>query len=44
MAYGYIGSMKARPGCRDDVVSILLSGTDGLRAAGCQLYVVSRED
>jgi len=39
--YGYIGSMKARPGCRDDVVSILLSGTDGLRAAGCQLYVVS---
>jgi len=26
MAYGYIGSMKARPGHRDDVVVILLSG------------------
>lgn len=29
MAYGYIGSMKARSGCRDDVVSILLSGAGG---------------
>jgi quinol monooxygenase YgiN len=41
VAYGYIGSMKARPGHRDDVVSLLLSGVDGLREAGCQLYVVS---
>lgn len=44
MAYGYIGSMKARPGCRDDVVSILLSGVDGLRQAGCLLYVVGESD
>ncbi len=40
MPYGYIGSMKTKPGNRDDVVAILLSGADGLRAAGCQLYVV----
>jgi quinol monooxygenase YgiN len=40
MAYGYIGSMRTRPGHRDEVVRILLSGADGLRAAGCQLYAV----
>jgi quinol monooxygenase YgiN len=39
--YGYIGSMKSRPGYRDGVVAILLSGVDGLRQAGCDLYVVS---
>ena len=46
MPYGYIGSMKAKPGHRDDVISILVSGADGLRAAGCQLYVVgaARDD
>jgi quinol monooxygenase YgiN len=38
--YGYIGSMRTRKGCRDDVIGILLSGADGLRAAGCQLYAV----
>jgi len=32
--------MKTRPGRRDDVIKILLSGEDGLRAAGCRLYVV----
>ena len=37
VAYGYIGSMKAQPGHRDDVVSLLLNGVDGLREAGCQL-------
>jgi quinol monooxygenase YgiN len=42
--YGYIGSMKARPGHRDEVVAILLSGIDGLRAAGCELYVVGVSD
>ncbi|WP_372343098.1 putative quinol monooxygenase [Streptomyces sp. KL116D] len=44
MAHGYIGSMKARPDSRDEVVSILLSGVDGLREAGCHLYVVSVSD
>ncbi|MDA0566286.1 antibiotic biosynthesis monooxygenase [Streptomonospora sp. S1-112] len=40
MTYGTINSMKAKPGRRDEVVAILLSGADGLRAAGCHLYVV----
>ncbi|MFJ5530081.1 putative quinol monooxygenase [Streptomyces sp. NPDC093261] len=44
MTYGYIGSMKTQPGSRDEVVSILLSGVDGLREAGCHLYVVSVSD
>ncbi|MCT2592525.1 antibiotic biosynthesis monooxygenase [Streptomyces sp. N2-109] len=41
MTYGYIGSMKAKPGHREDVVSILLRNADSLRQAGCDLYVVS---
>lgn len=40
MAYGRLGSMKTKPGNRDDVVSILLTSADGLRAVGCQMYVV----
>jgi quinol monooxygenase YgiN len=40
MAYGYIGSMRTQPGKRDDVVEILLSGTEGLRKLGCRSYVV----
>ncbi len=36
--------MRTRPGHRDDVVAILLEGTDGLRAAGCQLYAVGVSD
>jgi quinol monooxygenase YgiN len=39
--YGYIGSMKAKTGHGDDIVSILLSSVDKLREAGCHLYVVS---
>jgi quinol monooxygenase YgiN len=41
LTYGYIGSMKTKAGRRDEVVSILLSGVDGLREVGCRLYVVS---
>jgi quinol monooxygenase YgiN len=41
VAYGYLGSMRAKPGRRDEVVAILLSGADGLRTAGCLLYVVN---
>jgi quinol monooxygenase YgiN len=41
MKYGYLGSMKTRPGSREDVVAILVGGADGLRAAGCELYAVS---
>jgi quinol monooxygenase YgiN len=40
MRYGYIGSMRTKPGRRDEVVGILLLGADGLRAVGCELYAV----
>ncbi len=40
MLYGYIGSMKTKPGHRDEVVAILLSGANGLREAGCEIYAV----
>jgi quinol monooxygenase YgiN len=36
--------MRVRPGHRDEVVATLLSGQDGLRAAGCDLYVVGTSD
>ncbi|WP_436770968.1 putative quinol monooxygenase [Yinghuangia sp. YIM S09857] len=40
MLYGYIGSMKTKPGLRDAVVEILLSGAASLRDLGCRSYVV----
>jgi quinol monooxygenase YgiN len=40
MPYGYIGSMKTQPGKREEVVAVMLSGLDGLRAAGCIQYTV----
>ncbi|MEU8610846.1 putative quinol monooxygenase [Actinoplanes sp. NPDC048791] len=40
MSYGYLATMRTTAGHRDDVVKILLSGVDGLREAGCRLYVV----
>jgi quinol monooxygenase YgiN len=40
VSYGYLATMRTQPGHRDDVVEILLSGLDGLREAGCRLYVV----
>lgn len=44
MTYGCLASMKTRPGFRGEVVSILLSAVDGLRDAGCALYVVGLSD
>ena len=44
MSYGYLGSMRTRYGHRDEVVEILLSGVEGLKAAGCELYVVGVSD
>lgn len=41
MAYGYFGSMRTKPGNRDDVVAILLRGVDGLKTVGCQQYAIS---
>ncbi len=43
MPYGYIGSMRVKPGQRDAVIAILLSGAGGLRAAGCQVYAVGSD-
>lgn len=40
MRYGYAGTMRTAPGRRDDVVAILLRDVDGLKAAGCDLYLV----
>lgn len=42
MTYGYIGSMRTKPGHRDEIVALLVSGAEGLRAAGCHAYVVGR--
>jgi len=42
--YGYLGSMRTRHSYRDEVVEILLSGVDGLRAVGCELYLVGVSD
>jgi quinol monooxygenase YgiN len=39
--YGYIGSMRTRPGKRDEVITLLVKSLDGLPAAGCLSYVVS---
>src|SRR5690348_7557298 len=44
MAYGYLNAITTRPGHRDEVVKILLGGADGLRGAGCLLYVVGVDD
>ena len=44
MSFGYIASMRTKPTRRDDVVSILLSGTEGLKAAGCSSYVVGIDE
>ncbi len=44
MLYGFLGTMGTAPGRRDEVVAILLEGVEGLRAAGCESYVVSVSD
>jgi quinol monooxygenase YgiN len=44
MPYGYIGSMRVKPGHRDEVAAILVSASDELPQLGCQLYVVSLSD
>jgi quinol monooxygenase YgiN len=41
MRFGYIGSMKVKPGHRADVAAVLVDGADRLREAGCDLYVVT---
>lgn len=39
--YGYLGTMRARPGARDRVVELLLAGQDHTPMPGCRLYAIS---
>jgi quinol monooxygenase YgiN len=39
--FGLIGKMRAQPGKRDELVSILLEGTGGM--PGCLSYVIARD-
>lgn len=39
--FGLIGKMRAQPGKRDELVSILLEGTGGM--PGCLSYIVARD-
>jgi quinol monooxygenase YgiN len=38
--YGYQGTMRTKPGRRDEVVALLLRDVEALRDAGCESYVV----
>lgn len=44
MLYGRTGTMRVKAGHRDEVVATLTSGQEGLRAAGCHVYVVGTSD
>lgn len=44
MAYGLSATMKTKPGKREAVLSLLLRDVEGLRAHGCQIYIVSRSE
>ena len=44
MSFGFLGTMRTKPGRRDDVVAILLRDVEGLQAAGCDAYIVSVSD
>ena len=41
MRFGMYNRLVARAGQRDELTAILLRGLDGLRAHGCELYVVN---
>jgi quinol monooxygenase YgiN len=41
MRHGSIGSMKVKPGHRAEVTAVLVAGAEGLREAGCELYLVT---
>ena len=38
--YGYIGSMRTKPGCRGEVATLLTGAASALREAGCTHYIV----
>ena len=41
MRFGMYARLVARPGQRDALTAILLRGVEGMRAHGCELYVVN---
>lgn len=41
MRFGMYNRLVAKPGQRDALTAILMRGVDGLRAHGCELYVIS---
>lgn len=41
MRFGLYSRLVARPGQRDQLTAILLRGVEGLRAHGCDLYVIN---
>ena len=42
--YGYLSTMRTRPGRRDEMVVLLLDGLGEVGPAGCQQYVVGVSD
>jgi quinol monooxygenase YgiN len=41
VSYGFVGSMRVKPGHRDEVMAILMRAAEGVRAFGCTKYIVS---
>lgn len=44
MAYGFVGTMQAKPDRRDYVVAILLRDQSALADIGCRAYIVGVND
>lgn len=44
MTYGYFGTMRVRPGKREEVLAILLRAADEMQAGGCHAYVVGEAE
>ena len=44
MAHGYFGTMRVKPGKREEVLAILLAAADNLGAYGCHAYVVGESE
>jgi quinol monooxygenase YgiN len=43
MSYGYLGTMRAKPGKGGEVVDLLLAGIETEPMPGCELYVVGTD-
>lgn len=41
MRFGMYNKLVARPGQRDALTAILMRGVDGLKAHGCDLYLIN---